>query len=83
MRLDGDMTQMLVRDLPPEVVERLKERARSNGRSLQKEVRAILEGAARTYTMAEAREAAEEWQRRFAGREFGDSTELIREDREL
>ncbi len=50
------MTQMLVRDLDPEVMERLKERARSNGRSLQKEVRAILEGAAEAYTMAEARE---------------------------
>lgn len=76
------MTQMLVRDLDPEVVERLKERARSNGRSLQKEVRAILEGAARTYTMEEAREVTEKWRERFAGREFSDSTELIREDRD-
>ena len=32
------MTQMLVRALPPEVAERLKERTRANGRSLQKEV---------------------------------------------
>ena len=76
------MTQMLVRDLPPEVVERLKERARSNGRSLQKEVKAILEGAAKTYTMAEAREVTGRWQGRFAGREFSDSAELIREDRD-
>ena len=76
------MTQMLVRDLPPEVIERLKERARSNGRSLQKEVRAILEGAARTYTMAEARAVSESWHERFAGREFSDSAELIREDRD-
>jgi plasmid stability protein len=73
---------MLVRDLPPEVVERLKERARSNGRSLQKEVRAILEGAARTYTMAEAREVTEKWQEHFAGRKLSDSAELIREDRD-
>lgn len=76
------MTQMLVRDLPPEVVERLKERARSNGRSLQKEVRAILERSAGTYTMAEARAVSSEWQERFAGREFSDSAELIREDRD-
>lgn len=76
------MTQMLVRDLPPEVVGRLKERARSNGRSLQKEVRAILEGAAETYTMTEAREVTGRWQERFAGRKFSDSAELIREDRD-
>jgi plasmid stability protein len=73
---------MLVRDLDPEVMERLKERARSNGRSLQKEVRAILEGAAATYTMAEAREVTGRWQERFAGRRFSDSAELIREDRD-
>ena len=73
---------MLVRNLDPEVVERLKERARSNGRSLQKEVRAILEGAAQTYTMAEARAASESWHERFAGRRFSDSAELIREDRD-
>ena len=76
------MTQMLVRDLPPEVVERLKERARSNGRSLQKEVVAILEGAAETYTMGEAREITSRWQERFVGRKLSDSAGLIREDRD-
>lgn len=76
------MTQMLVRDLPPEVVERLKERARSNGRSLQKEVRAILEGAAQTYTMEEAREMSKRWHERLAGVGHSDSTELIRKDRD-
>ncbi len=76
------MRQMLVRDLPPEVVERLKKRARSNGRSLQKEVRAILEGAAETCTAEEAGEVMEKWRERFAGRKFDDSAELIREDRD-
>jgi antitoxin FitA len=76
------MTQMLVRDLDPEILERLKERARSNGRSLQKEVRAILEGAAQTYTMAEARALSESWHQRFAERKFSDSADLIREDRD-
>lgn len=76
------MPQMLVRDLEPKVVKRLKERARSNGRSLQKEVRAILEGAAETYTMAEAKRVSGRWQERFAGRKFSDSSELIREDRD-
>jgi plasmid stability protein len=73
---------VLVRDLDPEVVERLKERARSNGRSLQREARAILEGAARTYTMEEAREVTARWRERFTEGEFDDSAELIREDRD-
>ncbi len=76
------MPQMLVRDLDPEVVERLKARARAHGRSLQKEVKSILEEAAATLSMGEAAEAAELWQRRLAGREHSDSAELVREDRE-
>ena len=76
------MPQVLVRDLDTAVVERLKERARHNGRSLQKELKAILEQTAREATMAEARAAAERISRRFAGRTFSDSADLIREDRE-
>lgn len=71
----------MVRDLAPEVLERLKERARSNGRSLQKEVRSILEGAAETYTMAEAREVSRRWHERLGGTKHSNSAELIREDR--
>ena len=76
------MAQMLVRDLDPEVVERLKARARVHGRSLQKEVKAILEEAAETLSLREAEEVAESWQKRLAGREYSDSAELVREDRE-
>ena len=76
------MSQMLVRDLDPEVVERLKARARVHGRSLQKEVKAILEEAAATLSLSEAEEVAELWQKRLAGREYSDSAELAREDRE-
>ena len=76
------MPQMLVRDLDPETLERLKARARAHGRSLQKEVKSILEEAAATLSMGEAAETAESWQRRLAGREYSDSAELVREDRE-
>ena len=76
------MAQMLVRDLDPEVVERLKARARVHGRSLQKEVKAILEEAAATLSTREAEEVAGSWRRRLAGREYSDSAELVREDRE-
>ena len=73
---------MLVRDLDPEVVERLKARARAHGRSQQKEVKSNLEEAASTLSTREAAEVAESWQRRLAGREHSNSAELLREDRE-
>lgn len=75
------MAEVLVRDLEPETIERLKARARQHGRSLQGEVKAILEAAA-PLSMSEARELAEHWQRRLAGQIEGDSSDLLREDRE-
>ena len=75
------MPQVLVRDLDAAVVERLKQRARLHGRSLQKEAKAILEAAAITMTMDEARQVADGWQQHFGDRQFDDSAELIREDR--
>jgi len=75
------MAQVLVRDLAPEVIERLKTRARRHGRSLQSEVKFILEAAA-PLSMNDARALAEDWQRRLAGKIAGDSSDLIREDRE-
>lgn len=75
------MTDVLVRDLSPDVVERLKTRAKRHGRSLQGEVKAILESAA-PLSMDEARQVAERWQQRLSGKIHGDSSELLREDRE-
>jgi plasmid stability protein len=49
------MGSILVRGLDEKTIARLKERARLNGRSLQQEVKAILERAADTLTMSEAR----------------------------
>jgi antitoxin FitA len=76
------MAQILVRKLEPEVVERLKQRAQSHGRSLQAEVAAILREESQKRTMEESREEAERIRRGFSGRRFLDSAELIREDRE-
>ena len=75
------MAQILVRGLDDEVVKRLKRRAKEAGRSLQAEVRLILEDAAKL-DMATARRKLQEFQKRFKGRTFSDSAELIREDRE-
>jgi plasmid stability protein len=76
------MASVLVRDLDPAVVERLKVRAQENHRSLQKELKAILETAAAQATWAEARANIERVRKRFAGRQFSDSAELIREERD-
>jgi plasmid stability protein len=76
------MASVLVRDLDPAVVDRLKARAEENGRSLQKELKAILETAAAQATWAEARAGVERVRQMLGGRQFSDSTELVREDRD-
>jgi plasmid stability protein len=76
------MANLLVRDLDPETVARLKARASAHKRSLNREVQLVLEAAAAARTMAEARAAAEAVRRQFAGRTFSDSADLVREDRE-
>jgi plasmid stability protein len=73
---------ILVRGLDQKTIERLKERARLNGRSLQQEVKALLERAAETFTIREARHLSERWTRRLRRRSFSDSAQLIREDRD-
>jgi plasmid stability protein len=75
------MAQILVRDLSPALVARLKRRAERNGRSLQDEVKAILESAAKL-SMSEAREAAIQIRQSLQGRMTSDSADLLREDRE-
>jgi plasmid stability protein len=77
------MAQILVRELDESVVERLKKRAREDGRSLQSEVKLILERAANEprVDMTAARALVEDIRKRFKGRRFPDSVELIREDR--
>lgn len=75
------MSQLLIRNLEDETIQRLKTRAKSHNRSLQGEVKLILEEIARqpdTLPLA----IAEQWQGYFTGRTFSDSTEQVREDRE-
>ena len=45
------MAQLVVRNLPDDVKERLKDRAKLRGHSLEAEVRTILEDAARSATI--------------------------------
>ena len=76
------MAQILVRQLDDKVVERLKKRAKEHGRSLQSEVKTILEEAVPDYDGAWKRIARLKDTLNRAGRSFSDSTLLIREDRD-
>ena len=75
------MAQVLVRDLDDDVVARLKKRARNHRRSLQAELRHLLEQAAQT-DMTEARRLAQRIRRRLAGRKHTESALLVAEDRD-
>lgn len=77
------MKQLLVRELKPGAVERLKDMAKRNHRSLEAEARLILESAAeRDERWHQAVRAAAEMRRALAGKITEDSADLIREDRE-
>jgi len=74
------MAQILVRNVDPKAVERLKARARRHGRSLQSEVKILLERAAGVGA-EEIAAMLDGWRKRLAGRWFASSAKLIREDR--
>ena len=74
------MGQVLVRNLNAQVVRKLKLRARQHRRSLQEELKEILEHAAQQ-NPTDARAKVNQVRKMFAGRRFSDSSELIRRDR--
>lgn len=82
------MTQLVIKDLEPLIVEKLIVRAQRQGRSLEAELKAILEAVAeaevvdRAAVMAAARKRIEQARQKYAGRTFSDSVELLREDRQ-
>jgi plasmid stability protein len=77
------MAQVLVRNLEDKVVARLKKRARTRGRSLQAEVKTILEEAAKEASGDFWKEADRiRQQLKRSGRKFSDSAALLREDRD-
>jgi plasmid stability protein len=74
------MPQVLVRGIAPGVIRRLKSRARRNRRSLEAELRDIVETAART-DPADVVAAVRRVRSMFRDRTFSDSAALIRRDR--
>ena len=75
------MAQLLVRDVPRDVVEALKRQASRHGRSAEAEHRAILETALKAGREA-FRARARNLRDATAGRISGESADLIREDRD-
>lgn len=75
------MGQVLIRGLDDEVLERLRERAEGHNRSLEAELREILELASRQFDVATARDLTDRIRRKLEGRPHSDSAALIREDR--
>ncbi len=78
------MAQVLVRDLNATVIESLKKRALKNRRSLQGELKMILEKASRSSSLSvdEFIARTKKIRNRTSGTAQTDSAVLIREDRE-
>lgn len=75
---------VLIRDLDEETVEKLKEKASLNKRSLQAELKEVLQDYAGRYDIEKVRAMARESIKKYKaeGKKFSDSTKDIREDRE-
>ena len=82
------MTDVLIRGMPDEVLERLKRRAAANNRSLQGELKEILTSSSHEESRREvdavelARKVKEKIAARYGGPFEMDSTDLIREYRD-
>lgn len=83
------MAQVLVEDISPIILEKLEILAQQHGRTLQEELKDILQQAAENKLyyhtggdMAYARVAAARMREQLAGGIHTDSAELLREDRD-
>ena len=79
------MAQVLIRDLDPEVIEALKRRAKEHNRSLQGELKTILEQAVRSShsrNIDAFLARVKEIRKQTAGMPQTDAAQLVREDRE-
>lgn len=74
------MPSLLVRNLDDHIIDRLKANAKHHGRSLQKEVKAILTETV-AFLTTEAAAVSAGWRKSLRNRKMGDSVDLVREDR--
>lgn len=81
------MTQVVLENLNPAVIEKLQVLAFRHNRSLEDEIKAILEQVSMASEVDQKAATKEAWSRidsarmRHAGQTFSDSVELLREDR--
>jgi antitoxin FitA len=78
------MTQLILNDVDPLILEKLKMRAVTHQRSLEEELKAILQEvveAEQSAKMSEFREQAAQIRQAMSGQTYSDSAELVREDR--
>ena len=76
------MAQLLVRDIDEALVNQLKEQAKEHHRSLQGQVKLILETHCHSQVkMDKVLKNLRAFHASFGDRKFSDSTEMIREDR--
>jgi hypothetical protein len=75
------MPDVLVRDLSERSLELLGAHARARNRSLQAELKHILEQAAQASDTETALAIADQIRRQLVGRNLGDSAHLVAEDR--
>jgi len=75
------MPNVLVRDVEPSILEKLKSRAARSGRSLQAEVQIILKDAAAKAEPLSELETARKIRESLKVKKQSDSAELLRDDR--
>ena len=75
------MESISLRNVPNDVYTALQEIARANHRSLQEQIKCILEQEVRLVKGSQLAKAAT-WRKRFSGRKFSDTVKMIRQDRE-
>lgn len=76
------MPDILIRDVDPDLLERLKQHAKLRNRSVQAELREIVAEAARRPTPDEVRALFAACQSRFGGVALPSSLQMLREDRD-
>ena len=76
------MTDILIRNVPEEILSKLREKAANNKRSLQQELLLLIESAAEEdkFNVASSASIIREKLTAYE-KSYSDSTELIREDR--
>jgi plasmid stability protein len=74
------MTNILIRDLDDEVVARLKLRAKNHHRSLQAELKSLVESAVQ-FSIAETKQVSRVWHKNLSTKKHTDSADLLHEDR--